>query len=132
MPHVLVIDDDAQIRRVFVRMLSREFIVDCAIDAEGALAAVDGVRLFDVMLCDLHLPFMSGQDFYDQLKLRSAHLVERLVIITGSEPAPDDAFAMMLGDRYIVKTGPLADLLTVMRRVAFPRLSTPCAPLAAA
>ncbi len=132
MPHLLVIDDDAQIRRVFTRMLSREFIVDCATDAEAALAMLDGANVFDVVLCDLHLRSMSGRVFYEQLKLRSANLAERVVIITGADQDPNDAFATILGDRYRAKTGPLAGLLAVLRRVAFPRLTVPCAPPAAA
>jgi len=137
MPHLLLIDDDAQIRRALVRMLGRDFTVHCAADAQSALAMIDGTtrdgaRMFDVILCDLHLPAMSGHAFYDEVRRRSVHVAERIVIITGSEPAADDAFAMALGDRYVMKTGPLSALVTRLRHVALSSGAMRCAPLNAA
>jgi CheY-like chemotaxis protein len=130
-PHLLLIDDDAQIRRVFTRMLSRHFVMACVGDVRTALGLIDGGMIFDVFLCDLNLPEVSGEDFYDDLKRRSAALAERVVIVTGSEPDEDDAFATALGDRYLRKTGVIRDLVATLTRFAFPRLSRPPAPVAA-
>lgn len=138
MPHLLVIDDDERVRRLFLRTLSRHFVVECTESVEAALVLIDagtdaGVALFDVVLCDLNLPRMSGHDFHDYLKHRSHALETRLVLITGTQPAADDAFAMMLGERYVMKTCPMSDLTAMLCRVAAPRVSSPpCAPLAAA
>ena len=125
MPHLLVIDDEAQMRRVFARVLCRSFVVECVIDAEAALAAIDGGEVFDAVLCDLHLPGMSGRDFSDQLKRRSHYLVARLVVLTGAEPAEGDAFAVELGERYLTKPCSTSELMATLSSVAFPRVSSP-------
>ena len=56
MQHVLVVDDDDQVRRLLVTVLQREgFVVASAIDAQQALEMLDR-EPFDLMLLDLHMP----------------------------------------------------------------------------
>ena len=129
LPRLLVIDDDFQIRRAFTRTLGRHFSVECACAGEEALAMIDGGAVFDVILCDLHLARMSGRDLYDELARRSAEMAARFVIITGTDPDDDDAFATLLGERYLAKTAPLPDLTRTLHKVAFPLASSP--PVAA-
>jgi CheY-like chemotaxis protein len=124
-PHLVLIEDDEWIRALFARTLSPYFEVECVVDAERAIAMIDGGALFDAMLCDLNLRGMSGHDFYDQLEHRSPDLAARLVIITGEEPAVDDAFATILGERYMMKTCKMSELAATLCRGAFPRLSSP-------
>jgi CheY-like chemotaxis protein len=133
LPHLLIIDDDALIRRVFARLLVHHFAVECVVDAEEGLAIIDGGTVFDAILSDLNLPGMSGAALYDALLGRSNAVASRLVIITGSLPTAHDSFAAMLGDRYLVKPCTGDGLTAALRKVAFPRLSTsPRAPVAAA
>jgi CheY-like chemotaxis protein len=124
-PHLLVIDDDDCVRRTLARMLRRDFTVSCASDVESALARIDAGDVYDVILCDRNLPRLSGQDFYERLMARPCGLAARVVIITGQEPEHDDEFATMLGDRYLMKLTPRAELLSTLFRIAFPRLSAP-------
>jgi DNA-binding response OmpR family regulator len=138
MPHLLVIDDEPQICRTLGRAFSRDFVVKCVPDAETALALIDEgveehVALFDIVLCDLGLPKMSGQDFYEALTRRSHELVARTVFLSGAIPSSDDAFAAALADRCFLKPCMMADLIATLRRLAYPRMSTPwTAPLVAA
>lgn len=129
MPHLLVIDNEAPIRRVIARLLGRDFMVTDAGDAETAIVMLDESTRFDVVLCDLTLPRMSAYDLYDDLRCRSHPLAARFVIMTGWDAAADDAFAAMLGERYIMKPFSFPEVVATLRKVAFPRLSTPaCAP----
>lgn len=125
MPHLLLVDDDAQIRRLMTRALGRYFVVECVADVTSALELTDNGALFDVILCDLRLPGMSGRDLYTHLKRRSPELAARMVIFTGAEPASGDPFAILLGERYIMKCSPISEVAATLQRVAFPRLVPP-------
>jgi CheY-like chemotaxis protein len=133
LPRLLAIDDDVQIRRVFTRTLGRHFCVDSVGEGEEAFAMIDQGTVFDAILCDLHLPGMSGQAIYEQLLPRSWAMAARFVIITGGVPDADDVFATMLGERYVMKTCSIDDLARLLCTVAFPLISSPpIAPFAAA
>jgi len=122
-PRLLIIDDEEMILRVYARALGRDFVVSCAADVETAIALGDVI--FDAILCDYNLPGLSPRDLHEHLRRRSAEQAARLVVITGDEPRPHDAFVRMLlaTERYLIKTCPTAMLIATMRRVAFPRLS---------
>src|SRR6185295_1309014 len=58
---ILVVDDEPMISSAVRRILGREHDV-VATDAMGALKAIEGGRRFDVILCDVMMPDMSGVD----------------------------------------------------------------------
>jgi len=53
-PHLLVIDDEQEIRILLREWLSRDFRVDEAPDGQSALALIDGNR-YDLLITDLRL-----------------------------------------------------------------------------
>lgn len=54
--HLMVVDDDDQVRRLLVSVLEREgFEVSAASDAQQAIELLDR-RPIDLMLLDLHMP----------------------------------------------------------------------------
>lgn len=118
LPRLLVIDDELRIRRMLARGLRPVFAVECVGDAESALAMIGGGAVFDAIICDLNLPRMSGRDFYDALKSRSRDLAARMIVVSGTPPARDDAFAAMLGERYVMKPCSMPDLTATLVRVA--------------
>ncbi len=83
-PRVLVIDDDAMVRRALVRGLQRKYAVTDLADAESALALIAGGARFDAILCDLNLTGMSGRDFFLCLDAKDEDQARRVVILTGS------------------------------------------------
>lgn len=121
LPRLLVVDDDALVCRALARTLAPSFRVTLASSAEGALAVIDAGAVFDAVLCDLHLPWLSGQGFYEALALRSKELAGRVVMITGDEASDDGAFTRSTGVRVLYKTGPRAALLAALAAVASPR-----------
>ena len=64
--HVLVVDDDPLVSRALARALG-----DCEVvvtsDARDALASIESGERFDVIVCDLMMPDMTGMDLYDAL-----------------------------------------------------------------
>jgi len=79
--NVLVIDDDAAVLRVVKRMLGH-CTVSTIDDPQKALAMCDACD-FDLILCDVMMPTMSGDQFYRSLKASHPTLAERVTFITG-------------------------------------------------
>jgi PAS domain S-box-containing protein len=79
---VLLIDDEAQIRTVVMKLLAVHEVVAVS-DAAAAVGLLEAGERFDVILCDLMLPGMSGVDFLEVLGTRWPALADRLVFITG-------------------------------------------------
>ncbi len=79
---VLAIDDEAAIRRVMPALL-RPHHVELAGGGREALAKLEGQAPFDVIVCDLMMPDMSGIDLFQEVCERWPKLGERFVFITG-------------------------------------------------
>ena len=61
---ILVIDDEPSVVRALTGLLRRDgYRVDTASNGRYALVQLQE-RLYDVILCDLHMPELDGQAFY--------------------------------------------------------------------
>ncbi|NVJ09280.1 response regulator [Myxococcus sp. AM001] len=81
---VLVVDDDALVSGAIRRTLSRENDVEVLVSARRALELLTGAEArYDVVLCDLMMPEMTGMDLYDALAKVDSRAAERIVFITG-------------------------------------------------
>jgi len=84
---ILVIDDERHIRETIVQALD-EHDATAVADAPTALALLDRGETFDVILCDLMMPGMSGADFYDAVERRWPALLDRILVVTGGAVTP--------------------------------------------
>jgi CheY-like chemotaxis protein len=85
---VLVIEDDELLGKMLRRVLAPEHDVLVLASAREALDRIcDGER-FDLVLCDLMLPGVTGIDFYECLGASAPELVERVVFLTGGAYSP--------------------------------------------
>ena len=80
---ILVVDDDQKWGNVIVRVLAPEHEVVVLASAEEALGRIAAGERFDLVLCDLLLPGMTGMTFYLHLGSTAPEVVERVVFITG-------------------------------------------------
>ncbi len=80
---VLVIDDEPALCAVVRRLLRGEHEVVGFVDAAAALERLKQDPDFDVILCDIMMPHVSGIEFYERLGARDADLVGRIVFMTG-------------------------------------------------
>jgi len=80
---VLVVDDEPLVARSLQRILSREHDVEVADRARVALDRIAGGEKFDMVLCDLMMPDVSGMAFYDEVAILDPSLQERIVFVTG-------------------------------------------------
>lgn len=80
---VLVIDDEPEIRRALDRILrGRHKVVLCAHGAEALERLIAGDR-FDVILCDLLMPEMTGIELFAEIEQHFRSQAERMVFMTG-------------------------------------------------
>ncbi|WP_373059921.1 response regulator [Gemmatimonas sp.] len=103
MPRVLLVDDEPGIRFALKRWFERQhWIVSETGDGQAAmtqlLASDDASESrIDLVICDLHLPLLSGEELLRALMATRPALTERLVLSTGdavSDAAPGTALAM--------------------------------------
>ena len=78
---ILIVDDDENVARVLMRTLS-EHEVSILLDARDALEQIVGGARFDVILCDLMMPNMTGARLYDELSRCAPDQAERMIFIT--------------------------------------------------
>ncbi|MET0790916.1 MAG: ATP-binding protein, partial [Polyangiaceae bacterium] len=82
---LLVVDDEVSVARTLKALLQKEHDVVLASDGNHALEAIaqNGTDAFDVIMCDLMMPGMSGMELYERLRQTHPGLEERMVFMTG-------------------------------------------------
>jgi CheY-like chemotaxis protein len=88
---LLFIDDEPHAGKACERLLRREHDVATETRAADALARIERGETFDLVLCDLMMPGMTGMAFYDEVVRRDPSLAARIVFITGGAFTEDAA-----------------------------------------
>ncbi len=86
---VLIIDDEPLVGSMLKRILSADHEVICVTDGREALKVVAAGERFDVILCDLMMPGVTGMDVYAEMARRFADQVERMIFVTGGAFTPE-------------------------------------------
>ncbi|HTE52762.1 MAG TPA: response regulator [Kofleriaceae bacterium] len=85
---VLVVDDEPLITRTVQRALSKDHDILALSSAEEALAHIAKGERFDVILCDLMMPQMTGMDLYAELLRVAEDQAARMIFLTGGAFTP--------------------------------------------
>jgi len=80
---IMVIDDEAIVGKSLRLLLGREHEVTVMTDAKKALALLAAGETYDVILCDLMMPQMSGMDLYAEVETSAPDQAARFVFMTG-------------------------------------------------
>ena len=80
---VLVIDDEEVVAMAISRALSREHEVVYSGTAQQALQLLRVPPPFDLILCDLMMPEMTGMDLYGELLKFAPEQAHRMIFVTG-------------------------------------------------
>jgi len=78
---VLIIDDDTRVAKALGRLLMRHR-VELSDSGEDALSRL-AEESFDVVICDLMMPGMSGLELFARLELEQPALARRVLFTTG-------------------------------------------------
>lgn len=105
MSKILIIEDEASIRRVLTKILTEEFPTHQVFDAEDGIKGLDILQKesIDLVLCDIKMPKMDGIEVLEE----------------GKKLSPDTHFIMISGH------GDLETAVQTMRLGAFDYISKP-------
>jgi signal transduction histidine kinase len=80
---ILMVDDEPALGQLVQRLLRPDHEVVVQVAARSALQLLSVDPAFDVILCDLMMPDMTGMEFHARLSHSSPELARRLVFMTG-------------------------------------------------
>ena len=116
MSKILIIEDEAAIRRVLVKILSEENDAYQVTEAEDGLAGIEIIKKedFDLVLCDIKMPKMDGVEVLEAIKKIKPETP--IVMISGHGDLDTAVNTMRLGAfDYISKPPDLNRLLNTVR-----------------
>jgi len=115
-PRILVVDDEPLVGRAVKRVLADQSEVHCSTSAGEALALLrDPAQRFDLVLCDLMMPDMTGAQFRAALVGALPHMEHRLIFITGGAFTADmDQFLSQSSCTYILKPFDVPELRSLV------------------
>ncbi|MFZ5468699.1 MAG: response regulator [Myxococcota bacterium] len=80
---VLVVDDEPTIAKAIQRVLAKQHDVVITTWAKEALSRIAGGDRYDVILCDLMMPLMTGMEFHQELARLAPDQATRVIFLTG-------------------------------------------------
>lgn len=116
MQNILIIEDEAAIRRVLVKILSEESDTYVVEEAEDGLIGIEKIKKkdYDLILCDIKMPKMDGVEVLEAVKKLKPEIP--IVMISGHGDLDTAVNTMRLGAfDYISKPPDLNRLLNTVR-----------------
>ena len=116
MSKILIIEDEAAIRRVLTKILSEESVTYQVEDAEDGLQGFEKIKAndYDLVLCDIKMPKMDGIELLEAVKKLKPEIP--IVMISGHGDMETAIHSMKLGAfDYISKPPDLNRLLNTVR-----------------
>jgi CheY-like chemotaxis protein len=115
---VLVVDDEVMIAQVLRRVLSRHHDVRVVSSAQMAMELFVAGERFDVVLCDLMMPQITGMDLHALLVGLDRAQADRIIFMTGGAFTPAArAFVDRVPNHVIEKPFEVQALLALVNRV---------------
>jgi signal transduction histidine kinase/CheY-like chemotaxis protein len=125
---VLIVDDDPLVSAALRRTITREHEVEVVVSARRALELLTSpAGDYDVILCDLMMPEMTGMELHAQLEVSAPARARRMVFVTGGAYTPAaKAFLERVSNPRVEKPFEPERLRTQVREwVTQARMSTP-------
>lgn len=116
---VFLVDDHALVRTGMKMILSNEVDIEVVGEADSGEAALPQIRLLrpDIVLCDLHLPGVSGLEITERIVKGGRGT--RVIIVSVLEDGPLPKRLLEVGaSGYVGKGGDAHELLRAVREVA--------------
>jgi DNA-binding response OmpR family regulator len=104
MHKILIVEDELAIARMYQFKLEHSgYKVRCAYNGEAGLAAVEEFKP-DLILLDLRMPVMSGDEMLEKLRHEKWGATIRVIVLTNiSKDEAPTKLRFLSVDRYIVK-----------------------------
>jgi DNA-binding response OmpR family regulator len=122
---ILIVDDDRELAEILQWTLAGEnFLVDVVHDGNEAMKKVSSNN-YDVIVCDILMPNLRGDDFYRQATEIRPALKNRFVFITGFGNDPEVRyFLSKSGVKSLLKPFPVKRLIDCVKEL----LAVPTSP----
>ena len=110
---ILVIDDEQSILDLLYDFLGKKgYQVDTANSGQEALRKLK-IGTYDLIICDLKMPNLSGQQLYAEIKRTQPELSSKIIFFTGDTVSPQtESFLKLTGNKVIPKPFDLDWLLS--------------------
>lgn len=119
-PRALIVDDEPTIREALRRFFARlGWTASEAVDGQSAFTLLTGTPTpdFDVVICDLRMPHMSGAELHDRLERARPEILSRFIFVAGDVTSPEMAeFVERTKRPVILKPFELAALADLIKR----------------
>lgn len=115
---ILVIDDEPGFASALARLFRRDgAMVTTAANGRLALDQLRTQVPYDVILCDVTMPDLNGQDFFLCLCRCFPRLCPRVVFVTGDLDSPAFTFVQQSGQPWLAKPVMAATIRHAVQRV---------------
>jgi CheY-like chemotaxis protein len=112
---ILAIDDEPIVGTALRRVLGKDNEVVTETGARKALERIRAGEHFDLILCDLMMPDMTGVDFYEELRTFAPERASEIVFMTGGAFTPKArAFLDKVSNERLEKPFDMATLKTLV------------------
>jgi CheY-like chemotaxis protein len=117
-PRVLVIDDEARVGELLIKLLSPTYETHLELRAASALELIAQGARYDAILCDLMMPDMTGMDLQELLERDFPELSTRTVFMTGGAfTARAQRFVERYAERLLEKPFRIADVQRAVSKI---------------
>jgi PAS domain S-box-containing protein len=114
---ILLVDDEAFLLRITMRVLGKDHEVVSTLSATEALSLISAGERFDLILCDLMMPQMTGMDLHRELSRLVPEQARRMIFLTGGAFTPAaQAFLAEAAVEYIEKPFDSTNLRAIVQR----------------
>ena len=115
---ILVVDDERAMRTTLAALLSDRYDVITADSGAAAIATLKRDPAFDVVLCDLMMPEVSGVDVYEWMLDAAKDLAKKVVFMTGGAFTPRARELLdRVPNRRVEKPFELSELSAALEKV---------------
>jgi signal transduction histidine kinase len=117
---LLFIDDEADLCEAMREAVAPFHEVLATTDARQALELLAAGQSFDLILCDIRMPEMTGVDFYAWLEAHDAAQASRVVLMSGGFSRRPGKLPIRLPGPLLEKPFRVAQVLSLMRKAMLP------------
>jgi CheY-like chemotaxis protein len=116
---VMIVDDEPQLAWAMKRLLDAEHDVVAVTHGREALDRMLAGERFDVIVCDLTMPYMTGEELYHEIETRfGVAVAARILFVTGGALSEEgSAFLQGVQNPRLYKPFDPAELRGQIRRV---------------
>ena len=101
--NILLVDDDDLILKLLQKVLeSWEASIEVSLNGRDALSKLAS-RSFDLMICDIQMPEMTGQELFQHIQENALLPTQRIIFLTGDKRSPVKEFLDASGCYYLFK-----------------------------